>query len=278
MFMTQHDDYYKVLGVQETASQDDVKKAFKKLALQCHPDHHPDDPDAESKFKEINEAYGTLSNSDKRKQYDLFKRYGGSANQYRYNTDGKTGRVNVDFGFDVFDSAFDFVFRKNRRQNDPMKGRNLSVPMGITLYELICGVEKKFKFSFQDFCVTCKGTGFSTIEDCAKCHATGMVAQKVNNNIFRYACQECRGTGELPGEQCKDCSSTGKVQSVMEGVIKIETNTSPNKKFIYQSKGGAGLNGGPRGNLIVWLDVEYPSFDNLTEEDKDYLKKICQKS
>jgi DnaJ-class molecular chaperone len=102
-------DYYAVLGINSKSSQEDIKKAFKKLALKCHPDHHPDDPKAEERFKDINEAYGVLSSPDKRKQYDLFQSYGGNSSQYKYSVD-PSGGLNVNFGFDVFENAFDFIF------------------------------------------------------------------------------------------------------------------------------------------------------------------------
>jgi molecular chaperone DnaJ len=116
------------------------------------------------------------------------------------------------------------------------------------------------------------------MRDCVPCQGVGIVAQKVNQKVFRYTCRACRGTGEVPDTECGECESRGKVTRVIEDVVKLEPNSRPEKKFIFSNKGGQGLNGGPRGNLIIWLDVSFPNVEDLTDEDKEHLKRICQKS
>ena len=220
-------DYYEVLGVSKTASDDEIKKAFRTLAKKYHPDMHPGDKECEEKFKEAQEAYAVLSDAEKRKQYDQF---------------GHAAR---------------------RRTNDgPMKGSNLRTSVRITFEEAIFGCEKEIEMVLKDECHTCHGTGAkpgTTPETCPKCGGKGKVVftqQSFFGTVQNVqTCPDCGGSGKIIKDKCPDCRGTGYIASKKKIQVSIPAGIDNGQSVRIREKGEPGINGGPRGDLLVEVVV-----------------------
>jgi len=198
-------DYYKVLGLEKGASEDEIKKAYRKMAMKYHPDKNPDNPEAESKFKEAAEAYDILSTPDKKANYD---RYGSSG------PGGGFGGFNMDdifsnFG-DIFGNAFNQRYNGQRPQS---KGSNLRIKVSLTIDEILKGANKKIRYKRQDKCNTCSGKGGTDVRSCIPCNGTGQrtVIQNTPFGQIRQAstCPDCGGSGQQVHVKCKDCRGEG---------------------------------------------------------------------
>ena len=254
-------DYYEVLGVSKTASDDEIKKAFRTLAKKYHPDMHPGDKECEEKFKEAQEAYAVLSDAEKRKQYDQFGHAafdgtGGGAGGFDF--------PGMDMG-DIFGDIFGDFFGggSRRRTNDgPMKGSNLRTSVRITFEEAIFGCEKEIEMVLKDECHSCHGTGAkpgTTPETCPKCGGKGKVVftqQSFFGTVQNVqTCPDCGGSGKIIKDKCPDCRGTGYIASKKKIQVSIPAGIDNGQSVRIREKGEPGINGGPRGDLLVEVVV-----------------------
>lgn len=253
-------DYYEVLGVSKTATDADIKKAFRVLAKKYHPDMHPGDKECEEKFKEAQEAYAVLSDPEKRKQYDQFGHAafdGGAGGAGGFDFSG------MDMG-DIFGDIFgDFFGGGRRRANDgPMKGQNLRTSVRITFEEAVFGCEKEIEMVLKDECKTCHGTGAkpgTNPETCPKCGGKGKVVftqQSFFGTVQNVqSCPDCNGSGKIVREKCSDCRGTGYIASKKKIQVSIPAGIDNGQSVRIREKGEPGTNGGPRGDLLVEVVV-----------------------
>ena len=273
--MAENKDYYAVLGVDKNATDEELKKAYRKLAKKYHPDANPDNKEAaEKKFKEINEAYEVLSNPQKRRMYDQFgtadpqSGFGGAGGPfgggtYTYSTSG-FGDFG-DFGDlgDIFSSFFGGRQSSTRRNNGPHKGADLNLSMSITFEESFLGVEKEVTITRNETCDICHGTGAKPgpkVVQCPDCHGTGQVTQ-VQNTILGQVqttrtCPRCRGTGEFIKEVCENCGGKGQVRKQAKIKVKIPAGIADGQTVVLRGEGDPGVKGGPKGDLYITLKVK----------------------
>jgi molecular chaperone DnaJ len=261
-------DYYEILGVSRTASNDEIKAAFRKLARQHHPDVNKEDG-AEEKFKEVNEAYGVLSDSEKRARYDRFGKEGlGNMGGFRDYT--------VDFN-DIFEELFGrgFGFSTGRRaRNSPRRGRDLQMAVTLTFEEAVFGVEKEIEFQREETCSRCKGTGAepgtSPIR-CSTCNGQGEVRQVrqtiLGQMVQTATCPACNGRGETISSPCKTCHGGGLEQKTVRKKVQIPAGVDGGTQIRLAGEGGPGVFGGPNGSLFLILDVEAHQFFKRREND-----------
>ncbi|WP_353684061.1 molecular chaperone DnaJ [Thermodesulfovibrio sp. 3907-1M] len=249
-------DYYSILGVSRNASQEEIKKAFRRLARQYHPDLNPGNKEAEERFKEINEAYACLSDPVKRANYDRYGTAEGAATGFGY----ETYTTFTDIFEDIFEGFFgSFGFRKNR----PKKGADLRYDITITLEEAAKGVEKEIKFFRWEICETCNGSGIKPGSEpiiCSSCGGTGYI--RYNQGFFSVSktCSKCGGTGRIIKEPCLDCSGNGKVRIERELKIHIPPGVDTGTKLKVTGEGEIGEFGGPRGDLYIYVNVKEHEF------------------
>lgn len=261
-------DYYEVLGVSKTAGDDEIKKAYRKLAKKYHPDANPGDVEAEKKFKEASEAYAILSDSEKRKQYDQFGHAafeGGGAGAGGFDFSG------FDFGdifSDIFGGGFGGFGSSRRAGNQPMQGANVRTSVRITFQEAVFGCEKELELVLKEDCKTCNGTGAkpgTSPETCHSCNGSGqkVVTQQSLFGMVRnvQTCPECGGTGKIIKEKCTDCRGTGYVSQKKKIAVTIPAGIDDGQSIRIRGKGEPGVNGGPRGDLLVEVRVSrHPIF------------------
>lgn len=262
--MSSKRDYYEVLGIQKGASDDEIKRAYRKAAVKYHPDKNPDDKEAEAKFKEINEAYQILSDPDKKAAYD---RMGHAAfEQGGFGGGGFGGGFggagfDVDLG-DIFGSFFGEGFGGGGRRNGPRKGRNIDVSVNISFEEAAFGCEKEVTFRRLENCKDCNGTGAKNgteVETCSTCGGSGTVRQR-QNSIFgqvvqTVTCSRCNGTGKIIKESCSTCDGKGKVYRNVTKKINIPEGIDDGQAISISGEGMAGEKGGPNGDLLVHVSV-----------------------
>ncbi|MFR4352795.1 MAG: molecular chaperone DnaJ [Roseburia sp.] len=258
-------DYYEVLGVDKSASDAVIKKAFRALAKKYHPDMNPGDKHAEEKFKEAQEAYAVLGDPDKKRQYDQFGHAafdgaGGGAGGFDFS--------GMDMG-DIFGDIFgDFFGGGRRRANDgPMQGANLRTSVRITFEEAVFGCAKEIEMVLKDSCNTCHGTGAkpgTTPETCTKCGGKGKVVftqQSFFGTVQNVqTCPDCGGSGKIVREKCQDCRGTGYIANKKKIQVTIPAGIDNGQSIRIREKGEPGINGGPRGDLLVEVVVSrHPS-------------------
>ena len=266
-------DYYEVLGISKTASDDEIKKAYRKLAKQYHPDMHPGDKECEEKFKEASEAYSVLSDQEKRSKYDQF---GHAA--FDQGAGGGAGFdfSSFDFG-DIFGDLFGFgdgFGSRGRGGNGPKVGASVRTSIRITFEEAVFGCEKELELNIKEDCPTCNGTGAkpgTPVETCTKCNGTGQVVftQQSLFGVVRNVrqCPDCRGTGKIIKDKCKDCYGTGYVTNRKKIKVTVPPGIDDGRAIRIKGKGEPGINGGPRGDLLVEVHVsEHPIFQR---QDRD---------
>ncbi len=267
-------DYYEVLGVDKSASDDAIKKAYRKLAKQYHPDLHPGDKEAEAKFKEVNEAYEILSDSEKREKYDQFGFAGVDPNYAAQNGYGGSG-FGGGFGFDVSDilnSFFGGGFGGSstaQRRNAPQKGDNIGAQLTISFEEAAFGCEKEVTVGRIETCPTCGGDGCaagSTADTCPDCKGTGTVTtvrQTAFGSMRQSAvCSRCGGTGRIINNPCNTCKGKGKVRKNKKISVKVPAGVDDGQTVRIRGEGHAGINGGGAGDLLVDINVRpHPIFE-----------------
>lgn len=257
--MAEKRDYYEVLGVAKDASDADIKAAYRKLAKKYHPDLHPGDAEAESAFKEVNEAYEVLSDSTKRSNYDQY----GTADPSQGGFGG-SGYGGDGFGFgDIFESFFGGdIFGGGRTRNGPAQGRSLEVDLTITFEEAAFGAKKDITVPREESCPDCKGTGAkdgTAKETCSDCGGRGTVYRVQNTPLGQMrtqsACPKCRGTGSIIKETCPKCSGRGRIRRTARISINVPAGIDHGQKISLRGEGEPGVNGGPAGDLYVRILV-----------------------
>lgn len=250
-------DFYKVLGVPRNASDKDIKKAYRKMAMKYHPDKNPDNPDAEKKFKEASEAYSVLSDAETRGHYDKF----GTAKPGAHTRDPRDV-------FSQFDEFFGDWFGANRRQRHgrqrrQSRGADLQYSLQVDFMEAVKGCRKTIDFVREITCKTCTGSGVragSVSQTCTRCNGAGEVYQQ---NFFMHisqTCPECRGTGEVVTDPCADCHGRGKLQAPESLRVTVPAGVDHGTRIRLSAKGLAGDNNGPPGDLYIQVQVSNHAF------------------
>ena len=263
-------DYYEVLGVPKDADDATLKKAYRTLAKKYHPDANPGDQAAADKFKEASEAYSVLSDPEKRRQYDQF---GHAA--FDGGAGGAGGFGGFDFNGgdmgDIFGDIFGDLFgggRSRRANNGPMKGANVRTAVRITFEEAVFGCEKQLDLNLKDECTTCHGTGAkpgTSPETCPKCGGKGQIVY-TQQSLFGtvrnvQTCPDCNGSGKIVKEKCADCHGSGYITNRKKIAVTIPAGIDNGQSIRIREKGEPGVNGGPRGDLLVEVQVErHPIF------------------
>lgn len=266
-------DYYEILGVSKSASEEEIKKAYRKLAIKYHPDKNPGDNAAEEKFKEISSAFEILKDPEKRRKYDQF---GPDA----FRGGGSTGGVDpFDLFRDVFGggsggggfgSIFDDFFGGSTSRNDGSQGSDLRVSVTISLEQASQGIEKEIKYQHHDKCESCSGSGSAAGSGKVMCSTCGGIGQVASNQGFisiRRTCPTCKGSGVTIENPCKECRGEGrkKVQGTVK--VNIPMGVSDGNRLCSRGRGDAGMQGGPRGDLYVDVNVKNHKFFERDEDD-----------
>ena len=263
--MAEKRDYYEVLGIQKGASEDEIKKAYKKLARKYHPDMNPGDKEAEEKFKEVNEANEILSDPEKKARYDQFG-FAGVDPNYGAGAGGGAYGGGFDFGDlgDIFGSFFGGGFGGQRRNpNAPQRGESIRASVSISFTEAAFGCEKSVTIERSEQCPTCKGSGCApgtTPEICPDCHGSGTVQTRRQTPMGVFAsngpCRKCGGTGRLIHQPCSDCRGSGAVRKRRTIKVNIPAGIDHGQTISLRGQGGAGKNGGPAGDLLITVMVQ----------------------
>ena len=266
-------DYYEVLGVAKGASDDEIKKAHRKLAKKYHPDLNRDNPEAAEKFKELNEAYEVLSDKDKRAKFDQFG-FAGVDPNYGAGQGGFGGGFGgFDMGDlgDIFGSFFGGGFggsSSRSRRNAPQRGETLQQRIMLSFEEAAFGCEKEITINRTESCDECGGTGAekgTSVETCSNGHGSGVVMQTQRTPLGMFqtqgACPNCRGTGKIIRKPCKKCGGTGKMRKSRTLKVKIPAGIDDGQSIQLRGQGNAGVNGGPSGDVIVTISIRpHPLF------------------
>ena len=258
-------DYYELIGVAKGASADEIKKAYRKKAMQYHPDRNPGDKEAEAKFKEINEAYEVLKDDQKRAAYD---RYGHQA--FTGGMGGAGGQGNPFNGFDFTGAGFADVFSdifseftgqgRARSRSYATRGEDIRYDVELSLEDAFIGVEKEIKINTSEKCGTCNGYGTADGKEpsvCPTCGGSGKVrTQQGGFFVFETTCPQCKGAGRIVLDKCKKCKGTGKERIEKSLKIKIPAGIENGTRMRVSGEGEAGKNGGPKGDLYVFVSVK----------------------
>ena len=273
-------DYYEVLGVQKGCSDDELKKAYRKVAKKYHPDLNPGDAEAEAKFKEANEAYAILSDAEKRQRYDQFGHAGVDPN-FGAGGAGAGGFDFSDFG-DIFDTFFGGGggfggfggfggSTRTRNPNGPIRGNNINISINLSFIEAAKGCKKTININRMVRCEDCNGSGAAAgtqPEICPDCHGTGqvMTQQRTPFGMMQSArpCSKCGGTGKIIKDPCKKCNGQGRSRKAVKLEVSVPAGIDDGQTFVLRGQGDDGLNGGPAGDVNVTVSVRK---DALFERD-----------
>ena len=280
-------DYYEVLGVDKTATADEIKKAYKKKAIQYHPDRNPDNKEAEEKFKEAAEAYGVLSDPDKRSKYDQFGFDGLNASG---GASGFGGGMSMDDIFSMFGDIFSgggfggfggFGGGQSRSRGGErkFKGADVRIKVSLTIQEINSGVTRKFKIKKLVPCTHCNGTGAengSGTETCPDCNGTGTVI-KTQQSIFgmmqtQTVCPRCNGEGKIIKNRCPHCSGDGVVYGEELVEVKIPAGVADGMQLVVEGKGNAGKHNGYPGNLLIVIEEQ--QHKDLIRDENDLIYNL----
>jgi molecular chaperone DnaJ len=260
-------DYYEVLGVSRSADEAELKKAYRKLALQHHPDRNPDDPEAEERFKEASEAYAVLSDPDKRRAYDRFgfQGVGGAGGFPDFGDLGSFG--------DVFNDLFGDLFggrAGGRRQGRGQRGADLRYNLEIELADVLEGLEAQIKIPKMRSCEACRGSGAragTSPELCSRCRGSGQVV--LQQGFFRISrpCDACGGAGEVVRERCPECRGAGRTEGLQSVKVRVPPGVDEGARLRLTGEGEAGIAGGPPGDLYVVIHVQNHPFFHREGDD-----------
>ncbi|HRR73553.1 MAG TPA: molecular chaperone DnaJ [Myxococcota bacterium] len=248
-------DFYAILGVSRQADKEELKKAYRKLAVQYHPDRNPDNPDAAAKFREVAEAYDVLSDDQKRQIYDRFGEAG---------LKGRGQTINPEDIFANFMSmfggfgGFGDIFGGGRSRQRSGQGRNQQIEITLTLNEAATGIEREIELQRDVACETCNGTGAepgSSPEICSACRGQGQIAHNQGLFMITTTCPQCRGAGRFIRNKCTACKGTGRTAVSKKIKVKIPAGIDSGNTIRVAGAGGAGTNGGPPGDLYVVIDI-----------------------
>lgn len=254
-------DYYEVLGVSKESSADEIKKAYRKLAKQYHPDMNPGDKEAEAHFKEVNEAYDVLSDPDKKSKYDT---YGHAAFDPSMGGGGAGFGGFGDFGFDISDifSSFFGGGSSSARRNGPVRGDDVNVRVSLSFEEAVFGCKKEISFYKVQKCSSCSGSGAekgTSPKTCTTCNGTGQVRVQQRTPLgFMQStkqCEACHGTGKIIDKPCKDCRGAGYVRVQKKLDVTIPAGIDDGQRIALRGQGSEGRNGGPAGDLNIIVTV-----------------------
>ena len=264
-------DYYEILGVTKSASQDEIKKAYRKLAMQYHPDRNPGNKEAEEKFKEAAEAYEVLNNADKRTKYDRYGHSGlrGGEDYHGFNNVNDIFSHFSDIfggafgGSSIFDDFFGGSSQRNRQRSSGIPGSDLKITLKLSLEEIASGTTKKVKIKKNNKCEICGGTGAkssNSFKTCTSCNGTGEIRQ-VSKSIFGQfvniaACNNCGGTGKVISDPCLNCHGDGRVYDETTIKINVPAGVYDGSYMTIRGEGNAGKNGGHPGDIIVILQEQ----------------------
>lgn len=260
-------DYYEVLGVEKGASADEIKRAYRKKAMQFHPDRNPDNPEAEAKFKEAGEAYEVLSDDDKRARYDQYGHAGvdpnfGAGGYGGYGGGGFGGFSGFgDFG-DIFSDIFGGGGSRASSANAPRRGENVGARVEITFEEAAFGVEKEVTAARIENCAACSGSGSAdgAVETCDRCRGTGQVRTTQNfmgmTMQSTAACPQCNGKGKVIKTPCSTCKGKGKVRRNKKVNVRVPAGVDDEQMVRVKGEGNVGANGGPNGDLMVEVNIK----------------------
>jgi molecular chaperone DnaJ len=259
-------NYYEVLGLDKSASQDDIKKAYRKLALQYHPDRNPENEEAEAKFKQVNEAHSVLSDPGKRSSYD------------RFGVRDQNSRQTSDYYPDIEEilnhihmSGFSSNPRSKRR------GNNISMNMQVSLSEAVLGAKKKVQFSFRDLCNACGSRGYTKYDTCERCSGAGMtVVDNGSNMRMMSTCPDCKGAGEFQLDSCGECKGHKTVEANRDITATVPSKINHGSVLRLSGLGQSGAFGGPPGDMLLTILVKYP--DSLTEEQEEFFRTLDEKT
>lgn len=255
--MAEKRDYYEVLGVGKNATDEEIKRAYRKKAKECHPDLHPDDKEAVERFKELNEANEVLSDPDRRARYDQFG--------FEDSTAGMGGGnpfSGFDFGGvgDIFDQLFNGGMggRGTRRQG-PVQGNDLRYELRITFEEAAKGCQKSFEIYRNELCESCQGTGAkpgTSPVTCPTCQGTGQMRQSSGWMTMMRTCSACGGTGKVIKDKCPDCAGSGRVRKKRTVTVKVPAGIDNGQTIIMNGQGEPGMRGGANGDLYIVVGVK----------------------
>ncbi|MHC4192762.1 MAG: molecular chaperone DnaJ [Planctomycetota bacterium] len=259
-------DYYEVLGVGKNASADDVKRAYRRMAMKYHPDKNPDDKSAEAKFKECAEAYEVLSNPEKRQRYDQFGHdglRGMGMRDYSHIRWQDIGSIFEDiFGFGDFADIFGMGGRRKRRAG-PSRGYDLETAVDLELKDIARGVEKTIEFTRQDICSECTGSGSAKGTSPGRCPSCGGSGQVTRGGGFFQmvsTCPQCRGSGQVITNPCKKCKGTGRIPKKRVVSVKMPAGVHEGQGVRIAGEGEPGRDGGPRGDLYCYVRIKSHEF------------------
>jgi len=257
-------DYYEVLGVSKNASADDIKRAYRRMALKYHPDKNPNDKEAEAKFKECAEAYEVLGDAKKRQRYDQFGHEGlrgmGMHDYSHMNVEDIFSMFSFD---DFFGDMFGTRGKRGGRRAGPTRGYDLETAVELTLNDIAKGTEKTIEFTRQDICLECNGTACAKGTApglCPACGGSGQIARGGGFFQMVSTCPQCRGTGQIITNPCKKCRGSGRVPKKRLVNIKIPAGVHEGQGIRVGNEGEPGQNGGPRGDLYCYIKIKPHEF------------------
>ena len=268
-------DYYEVLGVIKSASPEEIKKAYRKLALKYHPDKNKGDKTAENKFKEASEAYHVLSDKERRSNYDQFGHaaFEGSGGRGGFSNFDFTNAFSDIFGSDIFEDFFDgfgSTRGRGRRRSSNFRGADLRYDLSISLEDAYNGKKQEINFSSNDKCMTCDGSGAepgSKPESCSACGGHGQVRSSQGFFTIQQTCPECAGSGEQISSPCKDCRGMGKKQSRKKIFASIPKGVDDGTRIRLSGKGEAGIKGGGNGDLYIFVSIKNHNIFKRSDEN-----------
>ncbi len=254
--MTTKNDYYDILGVQRNASEEEIKKSYRKLAMQYHPDRNPGNSEAEEMFKEASEAYEVLSDQEKRDIYNRYGHEGLTGTGYR----GFSGFDDIFSSFgDIFGDVFGFSTGRSRSRTAAQAGADLRYDLRITFMDAALGATTEINLHKYVLCTSCRGSGCASgasPEVCGRCQGRGQVTQSSGFFSIATTCPQCRGAGKVIKTPCRECSGVGKVKVAKTVQLKIPAGVESGSRLRMRGEGEEGEYGGPSGDLYVFIEVE----------------------